>query len=254
MTPEVCPNCGRPRGTRDGWLNRPRDIDGADDMRWGDARCYRPWSTSQCDLAADDWRVRMLAAAERIDWLLSRERYFAEMLGVPTLGSTREAWQVAMEAHDAQVVQRANGRAEATPRPQGTLADLSPQESAMVRAIEAMAVAIGHDRPVVLVRREERVGIDYIEVVSQKIVANTPMSGRPGRRATEIQDLLHSMSMLADHVLRRRQADLDRLQQDTPAQVEALSASIAEIRRAAAQCDNERRDPCVVLRDRKEPL
>lgn len=222
MTHEVCPICDRPRWTPDEGLFYKTDT-----------LCYRLWSPAQCDRKAVDWRDRAMAAAERIDWLLSRERYFAEMLGVPTLGSTREAWQAAMAAHDAHVAQRANDRAEAPTMSQGALADLSPQEHAIVRAIEALAVAVGHDRPVVLVRRGEGVGIDHVEVVSQKTIACTPMSGRPGRRATELRDLLDSMCMLADHVLRRRQADLDRLQRDTPSQVEALKASIVETQRAA---------------------
>jgi hypothetical protein len=195
------------------------------------------WGASECEKRRVDWRARATLLRAQVENLLERERYFVEKLGVKGLGALRGDWVEAIEAHDAKVRgdEAAKHEAARIPLVGDSLADLTPEELPVVRAIEALAAALGHDDPLVCEGLRKypgsQMGQDVLRIVTRRTIADVPSSSRVDRRLAELRSLLGQMRFLAEHVYRSRQGDLDRLRVEMPAQIESLQRGMRDIAR-----------------------
>lgn len=229
---EVCEVCDRPKA------NRADPMSDAHSPTLCSRDLYGAWGRERCEERRVDWRARATLLRAQVDNLLERERYFVEKLGVKGLGALRGDWAEAIEAHDAKVRadEAAKHEAARIPRVGDSLADLTPEEIPVVRAIEALAAALGHDDPMVCEGRRKhpgsQMGQDVLRVVTRRTIADVPSSTRAGRRLAELRCLLGQVRFLAEHVYRSRQGDLDRLRAETPPQIESLQRGMRDIARA----------------------
>lgn len=176
----------------------------------------------------------------RIEHMMERERFFAEKLGVPNLGAMREDWSAAIAKHDEKVVQDALGqiRASIASGSASGLDDLTPEEIALCRAIEAISAALGNKNPIVDIGEGKHApGMKHLRVMRREITASTPCSGKPEHRPRELRILLDQMRFLAEQVYKNRVSDRAALLWDTPKQVEEIERAMRAISHALSLPD-----------------
>lgn len=176
----------------------------------------------------------------RIEHLLERERFFAEKLGVPCLGAMRDDWITAIAKHDEKVAQDAlcRVRASIASGSASGLDDLTPEEIALCRAIEAISAALGNSAPIVDIGEGKHApGMKHLRVMRREITASTPCSGKPENRPRELRILLDQMRFLAEQVYKNRVSDRAALLRDTPKQVEEIDREMRAISHALSLPD-----------------
>ncbi len=176
----------------------------------------------------------------RIEHMMERERFFAEKLDVPSLGAMREDWIAAIAKHDEKVARDALGQVYANLASGGAsgLDDLTPEEIALCRAIEAISAALGNADPVVDIGEGKHApGVKHLRVLRREITACTPCSGKPENRPRELRILLDQMRFLAEQVYRTRVSDRAALVAETPQKLAALDREMKAISRALSLPD-----------------
>ena len=176
----------------------------------------------------------------RIEHMMERERFFAEKLGVPKLGVLRQDWVEAIAKHDEKVARDTFSQVSASLASGGApgLDDLTPEEIALCRAIEAISAALGNADPVVDIGESKRTsGVKYLRVLRREITACTPCSGKPEHRPRELRILLDQVRFLAEQVYQNRVNDRAALVAETPQRVAALDREMKAISRALSLPD-----------------
>lgn len=176
----------------------------------------------------------------RIEHMMERERFFAEKLGVPNLGTLRQDWAEAIAKHDEKAARDALGQVYANLASGGAsgLDDLTPEEIALCRAIEAISAALGNADPLVDIGEVKRApGVKHLRVLRREITACTPCSGKPEHRPRELRILLDQMRFLAEHVHKTRVSDRAALVAETPQKIAALDREMRAISRALSLPD-----------------
>lgn len=176
----------------------------------------------------------------RVEHMLERERFFAEKLGVPNLGAMREDWIAAIAMRDEKVARDALGQVYASiaSGDASNLDDLTPEEIALCRAIEAISTALGNANPIVDIGEGKHAPqVKHLRVMRREITACTPCSGKPENRLRELRILLDQMRFLAEQVYKNRASDRAALVAETPQKVAALDREMKAISRALSLPD-----------------
>lgn len=180
------------------------------------------------------------ALKARVEHLLERERFFAEKLGVPNLGVNRQDWGEAISKHDAKVAWDALGMVYQSNKSDRSFAldDITPEEVALCRVIEAISAALGNANPTVDIAMDIGApGVKHLRVLRREVVASIPCSGLPATRPRELRILLDQMRFLAGQVYSNRASDKAALLTQTPKKVAEIEEKMQAISQALSLHD-----------------